>query len=294
MTGRTRRHESSSPIPFTLTIRKQEISMTTEHDPSMTTDPELAPMDAVAGADYPPEITPGEERAIADAPKSLPEPIPNPEVNLDVPFIHQLWDTPDNFNGHWACGPTSTTMVLAHYGVLEPHPITVSAPAGHGHESQFGWYVSNPFTHGGRTFDASAGTPKNGRGQGIYGAVVGQYCGGGWCARASNIQAVLKHFLGHLGNADKFAFKSNEAPEIIKTVLRNRHPVIASGKLFGWDHLIVIRGFYEDAGATRWIVNDPYGYQTDKSFDGANVVYNWDEINLKWMVWMEGPHHGKR
>lgn len=256
----------------------------------ISTDPTLA--DAVAGADYPPEITEEEARAIVDAPRSQPEPIPNPAVNLGVPFIHQLWDTADDFNGHWACGPTSTTMALAFYRALEPKPMPVSQPPGLPHESPFGWYISNAFIHGGRTFDRRAATPKSGWGQGIYGAIVGTYCNGGWCASASNIQSVLNLFLGPMGNAAQFAFRKDAPPDKLKAVLQTGHPIVASGKLFGWDHLIVIRGYYEDAGTTRWIVNDPYGYRTDKSFDGANVVYDWGEINLKWMVWMEGPHRG--
>ncbi|NOK62511.1 MAG: hypothetical protein GFH27_549293n245 [Chloroflexi bacterium AL-W] len=32
-----------------------------------------------------------------------------------VPYIHQLWSTPEWFNGSWACGPTSSVMAVAHY-----------------------------------------------------------------------------------------------------------------------------------------------------------------------------------
>lgn len=34
---------------------------------------------------------------------------------LDVPYIHQTYDTPDDFNGSWACAPTSAVAVLAYY-----------------------------------------------------------------------------------------------------------------------------------------------------------------------------------
>jgi hypothetical protein len=264
--------------------------MTTDPDQPATIDPDLAPPDATAGTDYPPEMTLEAERELAGPTKAMPAPIPNPEVNLAVPFIHQLWDTPDEFYGLWACGPTSTAMALAYYQALEPHPITVSAPPGMAHESLFGWYVSNAFSHRGKTFDTAAGTPRGGWAQGIYGAVVARLCNGGWCAGAANIQSVLNHFLKPLGNTARFAYRKDTSPERIKSVLMGGHPVIASGKLFQLDHLIVIRGCFDDAGTTRWIVNDPFGYQADRSFDGGNVVYDWDEINLKWMVWLDGPH----
>ena len=37
------------------------------------------------------------------------------QVTRTVPYIHQVYDTPDNFNGNWACGATSATMCLAYY-----------------------------------------------------------------------------------------------------------------------------------------------------------------------------------
>jgi hypothetical protein len=261
--------------------------------------------EANAGADYPPPPGYDEEEEIAERARvadprergevfadpnagpggrrSLPN-APRADVNLAVPFIHQLWDTPDEFNGHWACGPTSTAMVLAYYGRLEPHPITVHAPRGlPPHESPFGWYLPNVFPHAGRTFDRRAGTPE-GTAQGLYGSIVGAYCGGGWCAGANDILSVMRTFLAPIGNTVEFAWARDAGPDRLRNVLDAGHPIVVSGKLFGWDHLIVIRGYFRDGDTTRWICNDPYGYQTDRSYDGGNVVYDWAEIRPKWMV----------
>jgi len=63
-------------------------------------------------------------------------------VDWDVPFIHQLWDTKDSFDGHWACGPTSAVMALAYFNRLAPHRITTSyCPPQHA--SYYGWYVAD-------------------------------------------------------------------------------------------------------------------------------------------------------
>ena len=43
-------------------------------------------------------------------------------ANLTVPYIHQVYDTPDLFNGNWACGHASMVMILAYYGILDPPP----------------------------------------------------------------------------------------------------------------------------------------------------------------------------
>ena len=120
--------------------------------------------------DYPPMPrslkAPAAARALAPAVKAV--------VNLEVPHIHQLWDTSDAFNGHWACGPTSATMVLAYYKLLGPKPIQTS-----GHTSQFGWYVSNRFVQNGYAFDPIAQT-DGGFAAGIYGSTLDNHPGLGW------------------------------------------------------------------------------------------------------------------
>lgn len=284
------------------------MSNDTTTDPVPATDP-MPDDEAIitAGADYPPEV--GDDAGERDPVRSIEAPPADADVNLAVPYIHQLWDTSDEFDGHWACGPTSSDMVLAYYGMLEPHPISVHLPAritppegnlppGQLHQSRFGWYLSNAFDHDGHIFSLTAGAPKGRMAQGIYGTVLGTYCGGNWCAawadpaHGKGIKAVMDVFLPQVGNTAKF---SGPSPDIVKTTLESGHPVILSGKLFTWDHLIVIRGYYEDrlAGVTRWIVNDPFGYRTAGRFDGANVVYDWVELHAKWMVVLSGPHLGQ-
>ena len=113
---------------------------------------------------------------------------PRADVNLDVPYIHQLWDTPEDFNGKWACGPTSAAMVLAYYELLESRPIECPDPDPH--TNDYGWYVSGVFTHNGQTFDATAPT-KDGQGAGIYGTVVDRI--GGRLGRALAQPARSRH-----------------------------------------------------------------------------------------------------
>lgn len=251
-----------------------------------------APGDTDPGAfiegHYPPEVSSQEAVEEWGNPTSFsaPEP-PRADVNLNVPFIHQLWDTPDDFNGHWACGAASTTMVLAFYGALEPKPITISVPTPH--QNPYGWYLSNTFTQNGYTFDATAGTPHDGIGRGIYGTALDYFPEpAGWCAAwdtgRKGIQKVTRALLTPKGI--KARFEGAPTPQKVKASLDAGHPVISGGMVFGYGHLIVIKGYYCDPdGACHFIVNDPYSYQTrGRTYDGANVVYEWNEFNPGWMV----------
>ena len=104
-----------------------------------------------------------------DRSRSLSRALESPplsDINLDVPYVHQVFDTEEAFDGHWACGPTSAAMVLAYYGLLEPHAL--SNPAQH---NPYGFYVSSLFEHNGHVFNTTSKT-KTGTGAGLYGAIV--------------------------------------------------------------------------------------------------------------------------
>jgi hypothetical protein len=226
---------------------------------------------------------------------------PRADVNLNVPYVHQLWDTPDDFSGGWACGPTSALMVLAYYGLLEARPIQVSSPFLH--TSLYGWYMNNVFTQRGKTFSEKSDT-KTGSAAGLYGAIV-DHIGNGWGAHWSNergrgLKPAMDAFLPAVNNKMRITDQPKQdgsrflerqaAEEAMKSCLDSGHPLIVSGffnnKL---DHLIVVRGYFREGGELQWIVNDPYGFQTDTSFDGNNVVYSFEEINPKWLAVFSGP-----
>lgn len=125
--------------------------------------------------DYPLETIAQEMRDSAGhGSRALEQAPPEAKVNLDVPVVHQLWDTSDDFDGHWACGPTSATMTLAYYGLIQPHPITVHQPWAH--ESPYGWYVSNECEIGGKVWSNRSRCPS-GSFAGVYGALVGNHNG---------------------------------------------------------------------------------------------------------------------
>jgi len=78
----------------------------------------------------------GEIRFREDEVRPLaPSQVSSTVVDWDVPYVHQLYDTPAWFHGGWACGPTSAVMALAYYKRLAPR------------SEGYGWYVPNIYTH---------------------------------------------------------------------------------------------------------------------------------------------------
>ena len=217
--------------------------------------------------------------------RSLPEP-PRADVNLEVPFVHQLWDTPDWYNGHWGCGPTSATMVLAYYGLLQAKPMMVSWPFRH--ESEYGWYLGNDFSANGRKFNISAKTP-DGWAKGFYGTAVANVTNIGWCAVAQMGRRGMVPLMNtFLTTINKRVRSIQPSERVAKATIDKGNPVIVSGRPFTLNgHLMVIRGYYYDRRrrATAWIMNDPYGYRSTghRQYDGGNIVYWWDEIEPKYM-----------
>jgi len=55
----------------------------------------------------------------------------------NVPYIHQVYDTPNTFNGHWACNASSALMAITYYGILSYmfpiHTRTMEIPTILGH-----------------------------------------------------------------------------------------------------------------------------------------------------------------
>ncbi len=179
-------------------------------------------------------------------------------------FVHQLWDTPDWFDGHWACGPTSAVMTLG-WWFLPAKRITVSYP--YSHTNDYGFYVPNEYTYRGVTYYWTEPDPQGTLAKGAYGYVVG----GGlaqWNLLTAYLQlhgtVVRQVNPGDVGGA-----------AWVRARLDAYDVVISSGS----GHLTVIRGYTDDG---YFIVNDPYGPNSDGSYNGTKgngELYTWSRLN---------------
>lgn len=202
-------------------------------------------------------------------------------VDHDVPYVHQLYDTPDSFCGNWACGPTSTVMALAFYNRIKKRPITVTKLFNH--TSDFGFYVSSNWTSSnGFTFDRMQTDACDRPAWGAYG--TGTDGGLAWAWR-------LQELLSKNGLASKF-YESASIP-VVKNALANGRLVIMSTRLTKGGHVVLAKGYDGDL----FIINDPYGDRREgpenygKKHNGMNVNYSWDLIQgdltsqkPKWMI----------
>lgn len=70
----------------------------------------------------------------------------------DIPYINQVYDTPDSYAGCHdygpvACGPTTSCMLLAYYGFFEKHAVTSRrASCAWGQTNYYSWYVGQEYT----------------------------------------------------------------------------------------------------------------------------------------------------
>ncbi len=76
-------------------------------------------------------------------------------ATLDIPYVHQVYDTPDWHNGNSSCAATAGVMVLAYYNILPPWPTWVTDCTRYGipaHYSNWGSYIADKFQFAGVNF----------------------------------------------------------------------------------------------------------------------------------------------
>ena len=188
-------------------------------------------------------------------------------------FIHQLWDTADNFNGNSACGPTSAVMDLAGYQLANEFGVWASWP--YGHWSPYGGYVSQVYSAYGTTYNAYAPDPN-------WNYFAGAY---GWMVDDPNVGSI-HYWLGDFLDRHvsyPIAQASNPSASWIRSQINANLMVVVSGYFaYGaYGHIALITGYTDDG---RFYVNDPYGAGTDGSYDGKNTVYTLDYMR-GWQFW---------
>ncbi|GLZ33718.1 hypothetical protein Lesp02_59060 [Lentzea sp. NBRC 105346] len=187
-------------------------------------------------------------------------------------YIHQLWDTRNEFNGNSSCGPTSAVIDLVTYQLPNEFGVQVSSP--YSHWSKWGRYITDEFTNRGTTFNRTqVDWALNGAWKGAHGWITERACGGN-PARPCAVWDKERDFLARNGAA---VSQGNYTPAQVRAYLDQGKFVIMSGT---WGntagHLSVVIG-YTDNG--RFYVHDTYGAGTDGSYDGANQIYDWSYIN---------------
>jgi hypothetical protein len=191
------------------------------------------------------------------------------EGEIDVPYMHQLFDTPDWFDGGWSCGPTSCMMASQYYDRLTPDSIWCSWPSP-GHYSEWGEYVPEIYTFLGHTYDVWGISPGNVWVQGAHGFICREAGGAYWDYMVLWME---QHGLYSAWAGTSWSTYTEE--------IDNGWPMVAStSSIYTPGHILLFEGYYDDHSV---LVNDPYGDQNQSgwggSYNGEDVVYDWYPYN---------------
>ncbi|MCX8173989.1 MAG: C39 family peptidase [Thermoplasmata archaeon] len=185
----------------------------------------------------------------------------------NVPYIHQVYDTPDWFNGHWACGATSAMMAIAYYGILPHWDCNVSVP--YPHVSHWGRYICEIYTYNGYTYNIGSADPSGNTGYGGYGYITQN----DWEDTKGHM---AEYFVKHgLGSSVDWSPTWAE----LKAEIDAGHPVVLLTSLTTAGHYVLAVGYY--SGQYSVVVNDPYGNKNQgyMNYNGAYVTYDWPGYN---------------
>ena len=172
-----------------------------------------------------------------DPPPPPPQPDPPPSATVvEVPYLHQLWDTPDDFDGGWSCGPTSCLMVVQKYQKLPDHPISCSWPDPH--TSLWGWYVPNEYSFAGYTYDIDGLAKGDVWVKGAHGFICRELGAAYW---AYMVDFCNQHGLTSWQAGTSFGALTAE--------IDAGYPMYASTSVLGYGHIIVLVG-YDDASSS--------------------------------------------
>ncbi len=202
--------------------------------------------------------------------QNMPRPIDlkknEDQINVQLfnaPYLHQVYDTPDWFNGHWACGATSAMMAIAFYNILPEWNCNCSSP--YAHTSKFGRYVCEVYTYNGYTYNIGGYDPDGNLGYGGYGFII------------KNDWADTKEYMAQYARRHKINSSVDWSPSFAKFCheMDLRYPAVILNSLTNSGHYILGIGYNSIAHSI--IVNDPYGNKNQGyvNYNGKNVIYDW-------------------
>ncbi len=189
-------------------------------------------------------------------------------VIANVPYIHQVYDTPDWYSGHWACGATSAMMAISYYGILPHWDCTVSVP--YSHVSHYGRYVCEKYTYNGYTFNKMTTDPNGKAAYGGYGFI----CQNNW----ENTKSYMAEYFQKHGVSSSVDWSPNWSE--LKAKIDAKHPLVILNSLTSSGHYILGIGYYNAQHTV--ITNDPYGNKNKPGYPnylGAKSSYDWPGYN---------------
>ncbi len=202
-----------------------------------------------------------------------------------VPYVNQVYDTPEWHYGYGSCAPSTAIMAIAYYNKVPKWPITTSNGVGN-HTSEYGAYVADKYRLNEYYYlDVSS----TGGGEDAWGG-YGYMWTGSYAPSQRMRQYIENHYLTSVQeNADNYSKALTE--------INNGYPFPICNLLSSAGHLTLAIGYV--VGQHTIIFNDPYGNKNTGSWPnwaGQNSHYDWPGYNngfqnlntVAWTVTAEG------
>ena len=188
---------------------------------------------------------------------------------LDVPYVNQVYDTADWFNGHAACGPTTAIMLIAYYNLLPEWDLWCSWPSTH--VTHWGQYVSERYYFRRTDYAATAEDPSGRPASGGYGFMWGS---------SSPYSTMAGYYTNHGLSATRYDSSALPHSSVVAEVQAG--PLSLCNGLTTSGHIVLVHGL--GAESHTFVVNDPYGdkNRTDLGYPntaGKNAQYDWPGYN---------------
>ncbi len=188
---------------------------------------------------------------------------------LDVPYLHQVYDTRDDFTKkHSACGASAALMALNYSETLPYWDCTCASPTSH--VSHYGQYVSKIYTNNGVVYNISNGVDTT------------EFGGYGYITQNDweETRGWMRQYILNHGKSSGTGVDWSPTWDELKTEINDGSPFVVLTLLTTAGHYITAIGYYDNQYTA--IFNDPYGDHNRPGYPnyyGAGAKYDWPGYN---------------
>jgi len=183
---------------------------------------------------------------------------------LDIPYVNQVYDTPDWHNGHSSCGATAGVMTLAYFNILPKWEGYCSTPSPH--FNNYGRYVAEKYRYRETAYDLTVDDPNGNAAWGGHGYL--------WSSGSPH----SKMAGWYSNHRVETLFREPPTYQEVKGEINANYPYTLCVMLTSAGHIIVAHGIQQEG---TLIFNDPYGNKNTGylNYAGKNVKYDWPGYN---------------
>jgi hypothetical protein len=183
--------------------------------------------------------------------------------DIDWVHIHQVYDTRSDWDqGRVCCGATTIAQIFSTYKIFTPWPLYT-----HGRTSDYGLYISDPYSYNYITYTGYSGRwPSGGHGFLWH---------GGGSPSSRSVPYILNHGIFDTQRDASVSWNT------VTTELDLGYSYVLCSTGLTAGHIVLAIGTYGDQNTV--VVNDPYGDKNAGSYgylyNGKHALYDWADAN---------------